>query len=830
MKSKMARRLVTCVTLGAFICGSGLAQAHNPSVHQKIVNLAWQSMRAANRADLISKIAWTDPANPPSAAPRLDRPGDCSLSPSDSRNLCGATVTNAQWTSFLDEIRRARQQLSGVHTELPFTPSGASGCSTYNPNVSSGSFPHPPSTDHLGNVDLDDTTTDDKKREHRCDFAGTPRNGIFADFSVPDDGQGNQGLIMGWHALHRDYDQSDTSVDLSLPVVAQVVAEAAHTYELVLGAVLVPFVCAWSLISGENCLDESFRLADDLNPIDYLKGIVPGFRIDEASEEGRSLWHFINVQAGVANEYDDVQGMLYEEAGPNRVPAGTDQAIILLGDLAVLTLDASKSAGTERYELTSDETSTNPSSDRGEVRWQMETLGHITMSPIDNFAYYGDMGRPNGHPGAPNRGEPSQMGWPLHAIGDVSVPFHVVGTTGWGHRPYEDVNAQEWSNLMFETCRSGDACGSNDLLKLRQLQQTHRILQRAYRWREYLRAKNDVRELVTQLARETLTVAGPADSGSVWCDSCSAGWASQNKEGIKADTIEAFTVPIDKEAADDFEGYYRGTIASFQTTEGRAKYDTRIWKPMRDLMERGVAATLGYLVFRGATSGNCRVVGQTCSTVAGTARCCGGSCGTAAGAAVCCRDGAESCSSDSECCSGSCVNEACSSKLGEACVGTACTAGQCTNGVCCHPGVAACARNSDCCSGICSAGQCTAATCSTVPCPSGKSCVNDKCCGQGGTSCGSAGDCCSGACGPGGQCQRNPGESCAADSDCNASLCLGATCCRRSAGGCTTDAECCSGNCDNGACVGKTDGSVCNSYAECASNRCVGTTCQAQVK
>ena len=833
MRSTLAKTSITCVTLCAFICGSGsgIAEAHNPTVHQKIVNQAWQVMRAANRADLISKIAWTNPAAPPTAAPRLDLPGSCALSATDGRNLCGVTVTDAQWTAFLDEIRKARQQLSGVNTDLPMTPAGASGCASYDPRVGAGSFPHPPTVDHLSNVDLDDETPDGDKREHRCDFRGTSRNGIFADFSAPDDGLGNQGLILGWHAQHRDYDQSDTTIDVTLPVVAHVVEEAASVFEVATAAVLLPFVCGWSLISGENCFDESRRLADDLNPVDLLKGILPGWRNDESSEEGRSLWHFINVQSGVANEYDDNQGMFYEEAGPNREVSGTDQAIILLGDLAFLTLDASESKGTERYEITSDETSTNPSSDRGEVRWQMESLGHITMSPIDNFAYYGDMGFPNGHPGAPTRGYPSQMGWPLHAIGDVSVPFHVVGTTGWGHRPYEDVNQEEWSNLMFETCRPGDPCASNDLLKVSQLQQTQRILQRAYRWREYLRTHGDIRDLVTQLARETLDVAGPAQQGSVWCDSCSAGWAVQKKSSIEAGTVLNYTNVIDRQAVVDPYGYYRGTIAEFQSASGRAGYEARIYNPMRSLMERGVAATLAYLVLRGATSGNCLVVGQSCATSPGGARCCGGSCAAPAsgGAARCCRDGTETCSSDSECCSGSCVNEACASKLGEGCLGTACTAGQCTNGVCCHAGAQACGRNSDCCSGVCTAGQCAPATCSTVGCSTGRSCVNDKCCGQGGTSCASAGDCCSGACGANRQCLRNPGETCASDTECNASICLGTTCCRGSAGVCTSSADCCSGNCVSGACVGKSDGAVCNSYAECASRRCVGNSCQAQV-
>jgi len=31
------------------------------------------------------------------------------------------------------------------------------------------------------------------------------------------------------------------------------------------------------------------------------------------------------------------------------------------------------------------------------------------------------------------------LAWPLHAIGDVCAPHHVVGTTSWGHRPFEEI-------------------------------------------------------------------------------------------------------------------------------------------------------------------------------------------------------------------------------------------------------------------------------------------------------------------------------------------------------------------------------------------------------
>jgi len=37
--------------------------------------------------------------------------------------------------------------------------------------------------------------------------------------------------------------------------------------------------------------------------------------------------------------------------------------------------------------------------------------------------------------------------WPLHAIGDASCPMHALGTTGQGHRPFEDALAARLADL-----------------------------------------------------------------------------------------------------------------------------------------------------------------------------------------------------------------------------------------------------------------------------------------------------------------------------------------------------------------------------------------------
>jgi hypothetical protein len=42
------------------------------------------------------------------------------------------------------------------------------------------------------------------------------------------------------------------------------------------------------------------------------------------------------------------------------------------------------------------------------------------------------------------------LAFALHAIGDATVPMHVAGAFGWGHRPYEDAVALLHPELMAQ--------------------------------------------------------------------------------------------------------------------------------------------------------------------------------------------------------------------------------------------------------------------------------------------------------------------------------------------------------------------------------------------
>src|SRR6185503_11075229 len=107
--------------------------------------------------------------------------------------------------------------------------------------------------------------------------------------------------------------------------------------------------------------------------------------------------------------------------------------------------------------------------------------------------------------------------WPLHALGDATVPMHITTTTSWGHRPYEDAINARLSELGFDG-RNKD-----------QLEQARRILKQAFRVRSDIKTRRTtlgqpddthVRELVTQLALETLQEINQL-GGDWFCDTCS---------------------------------------------------------------------------------------------------------------------------------------------------------------------------------------------------------------------------------------------------------------------------------------------------------------------
>ena len=487
-------------------------------------------------------------------------------------------------------------------------------------------------------------------------------------------------------------------------------------------------------------------------------------------------------------------------------PSGIDQAIMLSGDLLFLNLDASESNGCSRYEITEDETSfPRPSDDRADWSWQSETIGHTQYSPIDNFALFGHMRLQSSI--SEGKFGIGGMGWPLHAIGDVTVPMHVVGTTGWGHRPWEDFIDDTWGPLMFETCSIHEPAncpitGPKTGLRLDQLKQAKRILQLGFRWYEFLVGHPDLRDFITAIAGETFgMVAGEIVSdlfpfGSIWCDACSAGYNDAHSSGldgtIKQATVDLYTDQESDEAFDDPEGYY--------------SKDPRLFRLARTNLERSSAASLAYLLRVGDLAVNaCTPLGAACTDFH---ECCGEG-AHCSPQGICARDKGSKCNDTSECGQATCQSGRCCSGLitsGTCRVNEDCCGATCSAGTCCALRGLACSRDQDCCSGgRCRAGFCssgsTGDTCTTgSDCGSGQ-CTSGRCCQAGGQACSTTGDCCSGTC-TNNQCSTGqPGQPCTTNAGCTqGSSCESGVCCAPNGTSCSPTIPCCGSSSCNGIC------------------------------
>jgi hypothetical protein len=844
------------------------AAAYNNKTHQQLVNLAWQSMRAGVAPQLATQV-WKTPDAVPSDAPSFDHPSDCLLPASDPKNLCGEQLTADSngnvpaWQAYLDEIRLARQQINALESDVR-VPSG--------PRASCSGFTGKPSTrvsDYPDEITSGHAPADNGECEREKDEPGkAARPNVFSQFTVPDDGTQNQGLVLGWHAQDRDNDHSDIAIDM-LPVVpmpfppyvlplGQMLQAASVAAEAVLAAVFIPFFCAWSWLSGgSDCVSHAEHAADSVDPIDFIKGILPGIHSDAVSSQSVGLWHFINVREGVRHWYDDKPGMFYDDAGPEGIPGAVDQAIMLMSDLLFETIDASQSKGTSRYEITSKETSfPNPSEDRADWAWQSEPFGHVQFSPLDNFALYGNdlffQSAVNGGRGL------TGVGWVLHALGDATVPMHVVGTTAWGHRPFEVVANEDWQYFSNECRRNSQNPAQPECDEAQwvpQLQTAMRVLERGYRWRAFMRGRADVRELVTKLAQETYALANT--QSSLWCDACSVGYVNDTAGNKLDGKVQKLGVEFEAARGRNFVAQqvadgYENPFEYYREDAGRVR-------DMRELLERSSGAIVGYLL--SLPAGNfCSSSGAACHSGIGGGTgvtCCSGmSCDFNANR--CCRGSAQGCYADAECCSSVCGDDSqCCVGSGRAKLQAACSAdgdccsGKCSNGQClggtgssctddsqcqssnCQDGKClgssnggACSANGDCTSGVCSSGVCgkpNGGTCATASeCASGN-CTDGICGKPSGTSCTAASECASGFC-SNGICGRPNGGACARPSQCASGLCSSGRCGKPNGGACASAAECASGSCASGLC-GIPNGSPCTTNAECALGQCSAGKC-----
>jgi hypothetical protein len=498
----MTSRFTRLVLVGLLLCfARAPAHAYNDGQHQGMVALAYKAMAASVLEKGCSSPAPFGLDSPPSSLRELPEGLPC------GEDLAACLE---RWQHFVGEVDKAVPLVQRIRARLP---AGNELCPV--PDLGPGSG--------LEDVLFAVNPHYGRDRGHGCgldacsslDLACSDSAVDIFRYLVPDDHTGD---VLGYWATEPDHDKTLTAIGFK-PVNGAfggvAISEINDRIEDVAFAVAIPFLCALEfLFGGDDCLDAARSLADDAVPIEDVSSLVPVFGPQD-SGLFTGLWHFIQTGTPASNECDDLQGVLYTEAGPGR-PDEVDLGFGWLADFAGLTVSYDESAGTRLFNITDPNDGDAPSCERGRVEWEFESFPHIPFSPIDNLALYGwriFAGT------APADWSAKDLGWPLHAIGDAVAPHHVVGTTGWGHRPYEDAAEESWRKILHHDT------SANDVLEV-QYEQLRRILIWAYSYSlvfDELRStrpsgtpQNEVpiRAFVTRVATDTRDEVFSSGTGS----------------------------------------------------------------------------------------------------------------------------------------------------------------------------------------------------------------------------------------------------------------------------------------------------------------------------
>jgi hypothetical protein len=743
------------LALVALVSFAQPAHAYNAGTHQEIVDAAWGAM-----------VASQDPA----LTTGRGLYGNLEQAPKSLR-LADTPVSQEQWNLFLSEIRAAILALNRMPSGLQ--PSTKSICTNITPLSPLGTIKVRISSGYAGTHSVFRGDDNDGNKCSTEAFRagvfgaigqGSPVIGAVPGLAGEFGGTETQGLVLGWHSKAGDDCIEDIVLNVNLgqiilnlpiPGLGGLTLEDAVT--LGIAVVALPVLCFISLLGGGDCsMDSAREFAQDVNPVTAIAGLIPPFDFNITSGDYTGMPHFINAlgsPGGSANRFDDRRGLFYESAGPTGTPGAVDQVIATLFDRFGVVIDADSNElslhalMTDRYDLGTGVGDGHPErrSKRSSWTWNRETAAHTQMTPLDNFAHYGWSEFKND----PQRSV-SYLRWPLHALGDATVPMHVAPTSAWGHRAYEDAFDDSLNKIRPQDPED-------------ELAQMRRILQEAFTVREFIKARrielgrpNDtpVRDLITQLARDTLETV-EREGGNWYCDACSTTYA-----------------------------------ASFKETATSAYLSDHHLVRMTKMFEKSAAYTLAFLMSAAEQPILERVCSETSEACSDDRPCCVGECGSNGTCAApprptapfacdengqcahgeCVNDycpGGTECNRNDQCPSGNCLNGFC----GEACATAAdCPTNGCENGRCCIPDSNECSNAADCCGGTCRLGLCRRS-------PGGE-----------GDACGEDSDCIRGAC-VSGQCS----SSCNADLQCaELQVCEQSSCCIPSNGECVTPSDCCS--------------------------------------
>lgn len=478
------------------------ARAHNAMTHQQMTVFAYEALRAVEivLADDFPHNVSNDERAKLTAEIKTPPPG----------------VPAAEWDAFLRHLAEGARRLRDLRVDLPPPKSPACGA-----DIAFEQFcadPVPADRKRPG-----DGWSAGRAGQVRFPVVQTYKTGtdcgVWTDWSPPArfarlnscvaPGGGlrphrdHTGTLLGFYAQSPDDEIPDSNLWVRPTTIIGgpgFIKEAADKLveggaALALLPIFALLMCLADLLGfdGVECgdsLDAATEAGKAVPVPSDLEGMIPGVGDIEGGDY-TTLWHFINMTPGVSNEFDDRQGLFYEEAGLDRDPGALDIAILAATDLSAISFDYDESRGIHRYQIRQGGDGHRDTRIRGRADWQKYPLGRTPVSPLDNLGFFGWRSYRT------NPAETRWLGWPLHALGDASSPMHVIGSTSYGHRPFEDAQERLWPRI------------SEDLgADLRPL------LARAFFWRRFVldwraraagrRRDVPVRDMVTALAQQTL--------------------------------------------------------------------------------------------------------------------------------------------------------------------------------------------------------------------------------------------------------------------------------------------------------------------------------------
>ena len=306
---------------------------------------------------------------------------------------------------------------------------------------------------------------------------------------------------------------------------------------------LMPVLCA---VCPAIAIGAGIYVIDAINDIDASS---------MEHDDFTGLGHHIDMkplQPGDAT-FDDKRGKFMEKAGPGGNPDLLEEMVIALYDLLGWHVRHDLSNGPAAYQITAGGDGHPDSVLRSASQWETATGAHIDYTPVDNLAMSGwttfkAAVKPDAVTPAAVQGAPG-LGWSLHALGDATVPMHVVGTTGFGHRPYEEAFDNRWEQLVIADLGKPGATAMS-------ARQAREIVNRALVWREFIlqwRAGNGgttdvpVRDLVTLLASQTR--ADAANVAGMYNPGASLEWQFGSEANANAQYSSAALVAFQRDKA-----------------------------------------------------------------------------------------------------------------------------------------------------------------------------------------------------------------------------------------------------------------------------------------